>query len=107
MDWIEINSLRRVQIFASGKYLSNKDPANDTGGIFYCRDSVEINGSGSLQTSYRVDSDVLRNRQQKHTSKPLVAMWHGRPSWPPVKEKEYKIKSSWELQRKILIFREA
>lgn len=70
------------------KEKNGKDPANDTGGIFYCCNTAEINGSGSLQT-------------------PLVAMWHGRPSWPPVKEKEYKIKSSWDLQRKILIFREA
>ena len=39
-----------------------------TCGIFYCRVSAEINGSGSLQTSSRLDSDVLRNRQQKHTA---------------------------------------
>ena len=39
-----------------------------TCGIFYCRDSAEINGCGSLQTSSRFDSDVLRNRQQKHTA---------------------------------------
>ena len=39
-----------------------------TGGIFYCRDSAEINGCGSLQTSLRFDSEVLRNRQQKHTA---------------------------------------
>ena len=39
-----------------------------TGGIFYCRDSAEINGSGSLQASLQVDSDVLRIRQQKHTA---------------------------------------
>ncbi len=39
-----------------------------TCGIFYCRDSAEINGSGSLQTSSRFESDVLRNRQQKHTA---------------------------------------
>ena len=44
-----------------------------TYGIFYCRDSAEINGSGSLQTSSRFESDVLRNRQQKHTAKPLWA----------------------------------
>ena len=36
--------------------------------IFYCRDSAEINGCGSLQTSSWFDSDVLRNRQQKHTA---------------------------------------
>ena len=39
-----------------------------TCGIFYCRDSAEINGCGSLQTSSQFDSDVLRNRQQKHTA---------------------------------------
>ena len=39
-----------------------------TRGIFYCRDSTEINGGGSLQTSLRLDSVVLRNRQQKHTA---------------------------------------
>ena len=39
-----------------------------TCGIFYCRDSAEINGCGSLQTSSWLDSDVLRNRQQKHTA---------------------------------------
>ncbi len=44
-----------------------------TGGIFYCRDSAEINGCGSHQTSSRLDSDVLRNRQQKHTAKTLAA----------------------------------
>jgi len=36
--------------------------------MFYCRDSAEINVCGSLQTSSWVDSDVLRNRQQKHTA---------------------------------------
>ena len=35
-----------------------------TCGIFYCRDSAEIKVCGSLQTSSRVDSDVLRSRQQ-------------------------------------------
>jgi len=39
-----------------------------TCGIFYCRDSAEINGCGSLQTLPWLDSDVLRNRQQKHTT---------------------------------------
>jgi len=42
-----------------------------TGGIFYCRDSAEINGCVSLQTSSWFDSEVLRNRQQKHTAKTL------------------------------------
>ena len=39
-----------------------------TRGIFYCRDSTEINGGGSLQTLSLVDSEVLRSRQQKHTA---------------------------------------
>jgi len=39
-----------------------------TCGIFYCRDSAEINGYGSLQTSSWLDSEVLRSRQQKHTA---------------------------------------
>ena len=39
-----------------------------TCGIFYCRDSAEINRCGSLQTSSWLDSEVLRNRQQKHTA---------------------------------------
>jgi len=39
-----------------------------TCGIFYCRDSAEIKVCGSLQTSSQLDSDVLRNRQQKHTA---------------------------------------
>lgn len=42
-----------------------------TGGIFYCRDSAEIKGDGSFQTSSWFDSDVLRNRQQKHIAKTL------------------------------------
>ena len=50
------------------KALSNKTPEHTTCGIFYCRDSAEINGCGSLQTSLRFDSDVLRSRQQKHTA---------------------------------------
>ncbi len=36
-----------------------------TCGIFYCRVSAEIYGSGSLQTSSRLGSNVFRNRQQK------------------------------------------
>jgi hypothetical protein len=37
-----------------------------TSGIFYCRDSANFKGCGSLQTSSRVNSEVFRNRQQKH-----------------------------------------
>ena len=43
-----------------------------TGGIFYCRDSAEMKGCGSLQTLSWFDSEVLRNRQQKHTAYPLA-----------------------------------
>ena len=39
-----------------------------TCGIFYCRVSANLKGCGSLQTSSWLDSDVLRNRQQKHTA---------------------------------------
>jgi hypothetical protein len=39
-----------------------------TCGMFYCRDSDDMKGCGSLQTSSWLDSDVLRNRQQKHTA---------------------------------------
>ena len=45
-----------------------------TCGIFYCRYSANMKGCGSLQTSSRFDSDLLRNRQQKHTAKPLAVM---------------------------------
>lgn len=49
----------------------NNEQQLPTGGIFYCRDSAEINGCGSLQTSSCFDSEELRNRQQKHTAKTL------------------------------------
>ena len=40
-----------------------------TCGIFYCRDSAKMKGCGSLQTSSRLDTEVLRNRQQNiHTT---------------------------------------
>lgn len=39
-----------------------------TCGIFYCRVSANMKGCGSLQTSSWLDSEVLRNRQQKHTA---------------------------------------
>jgi len=45
-----------------------KKPELLTCGIFYCRDSAEIKGCGSLQSSSWLDSDVLRNRQLKHTA---------------------------------------
>ena len=39
-----------------------------TCGIFYCRDSANMKGCGSLQTSSWFDGEELRNRQQKHTT---------------------------------------
>jgi hypothetical protein len=44
--------------------IENKEQQLPTCGIFYCRDSAEINDCGSLQTLLRLDSDILRNRQQ-------------------------------------------
>ena len=51
-----------------GMSLDKKEGQLVTCGIFYCRNSTEINGCSSLQTSSWLDSDVLRNRQQKHTA---------------------------------------
>ena len=45
-----------------------------TCGIFYCRVCANLKSCGSLQTSSGLDSEVLRNRQQKHTAKPLAVM---------------------------------
>ena len=39
-----------------------------TCGIFYCRVTANMKGCSSLQTLSWLDSDVLRNRQQKHTA---------------------------------------
>jgi len=50
----------------------NEEKRCITSGIFYCRVSAEINGCGSLQTSSQFDSEVLRNRQQKHTAKTVT-----------------------------------
>ena len=51
-----------------GMSLVKKEGQLVTSGIFYYRDSAKINGSGSLQNLSWFDSDVLRNRQQKHTA---------------------------------------
>ena len=50
------------------KPLSDKNAQLVTCGIFYCRVSANLKGCGSLQTSSQLDSDVLRNRQQKYTA---------------------------------------
>ena len=54
--------------YYNGMSLDKKEGQLVTWGIFYCRDSPKINGCSSLQTSSWLDSDVLRNRQQKHTA---------------------------------------
>jgi len=58
------NGMTELIEYYNGMSLDKKEGQLVTCGIFYCRDSAEINGCGSLQTSSRVDSDVLRNRQQ-------------------------------------------
>ncbi len=50
------------------KKIGKIEHQHPTCGIFYCRDSAEINVCGSLQTSSGLESEVLRNRQQKHTA---------------------------------------
>ena len=55
-----------------GMSFDKKEGQLVTCGIFYCRNSTEINGCSSLQASSRFDSEVLRNRQQKHTANPLT-----------------------------------
>ena len=52
----------------NGMSLDKKEGQLVTCGIFYCRGSAKMKGCGSLQTSSWLDSDVLRNRQQKHTA---------------------------------------
>ncbi len=45
----------------------NEEKRCITSDMFYCRVGAGVDGCGLLQTSSR-DSDVLRNRQQKHTA---------------------------------------
>ncbi|MDD4576766.1 MAG: hypothetical protein PHI36_10090 [Bacteroidales bacterium] len=40
----------------------------NTSGIFYCRESAEIDGCESHQILSVFESDLLRNRQQKHAA---------------------------------------
>jgi len=51
-----------------GMSLNKKEGQLVTCGIFYCRVSGELKVRGSLQTSSWLDSEMLRNRQQKHTA---------------------------------------
>ena len=60
----ERNLMTETFEIQKGMSFDKKEGQLVTCGIFYCRDSAEINGCGSLQTSSQVDSDVLRSRQQ-------------------------------------------
>ena len=62
------NGMTELTDYYIGMSLDKKEGQLVTCGIFYCRDSAEINGCGSLQTSSWLDSNLLRNRQQKHTA---------------------------------------
>ena len=62
------NGMTELIDYYNGMSLDKKEGQLVTCGIFYCRDSAEINVCGSIQTSSWLDSDVLRNRQQKHTA---------------------------------------
>ena len=64
----ERNLMTETFEIQKGMSFDKKEGQLVTCGIFYCRDSAETNGCGSLQTSSWLDSDVLRNRQQKHTA---------------------------------------
>lgn len=56
--------------------LKHKNGQAITCGIFYCRVSAEVNVCGSLQTSSWLDSEMLLNRQQKHTAVRCGALRH-------------------------------
>jgi hypothetical protein len=57
---------KRKQMTTTNNGKTERQPV--TCGIFYCRVSAEIKVCSPLQTSSRLDSDELRNRQQKHTA---------------------------------------
>jgi len=62
------NGMKEQTENIKGMSLEKKEGQLVTCGIFYCRVSANMIGCGSLQTLSRLDSDVLRNRQQKHTA---------------------------------------
>jgi|GEM_PF-1811950 len=65
------NGMIELIDYYNGMSLDKKEGQLVTGGIFYCRESANLKGCSSLQTSSWLDSDVHRNRQQKHTANPL------------------------------------
>ena len=62
------NEMTELLDYYNGMSLDKKEGQLVTCGIFYCRVSAVINSSGSLQSSSWLDSEVLRNWQQKHTA---------------------------------------
>ena len=62
----QMPKLAKEYVFANAR--KDEEVRVVTCGIFYCRDSAKMKGCGSLQTSSWFDSEVLRNRQQKHTA---------------------------------------
>jgi hypothetical protein len=64
----EINLMTETFEIQKGMSLDKKEGQLVTCGIFYCRVSAEIKVCGSLKPSSWLVSDVLRNRQQKHTA---------------------------------------
>jgi len=68
------NGMIELIDYYNGMSLDKKEGQLVTCGIFYCRESANLKGCSSLQTSSWLDSDVHRNRQQKHTANPLYAI---------------------------------
>ena len=75
-----------------------------TCGIFYCRESAEINGCGSLQTLSRFDSDVLRNRQQKHTAVRCASAKKKTPTMEILPDKKELIMKGGTFQEQLSAF---
>ena len=69
-----------------------------TCGIFYCRDSAEIEVCGSLQTLLRFESDMLRNRQL--TIPPTVSGKRTQPRSNRLNLKKYKLQALKQHFRK-------
>ena len=64
----ERNLMTETTEIQKGMSFDKKEGQLVTCGIFYCRDSANLEGCGSLQTSSWLDNDLLRSRQQKHTA---------------------------------------
>ena len=64
----DIKRMKETVDKQNGMSLEKKEGQLVTCGIFYCRDSANLKGCGSLQILSWLDSVVLRSRQQKHTA---------------------------------------